>query len=69
MKASWRVVLRPGELKGNVCHDIPRVVDADEQQQHRSRSDDVQGRCRVTWEQNRRDDEGGVGDQRQERIP
>src|SRR6266496_2294933 len=62
-------VLGPGTFEGSIGYDIPCVVDADEQEQHRSRRDDEQGRCRVTWEQNRRDDEGGVGDQRQDPLP
>ncbi len=63
------LVLGPGEFDGNVGHVIPRVVDADEQEQHRYRSDDEQGRCRMAREQNRRDDEGGVGDERKDRMP
>src|SRR5260221_3376029 len=62
------LVLRPGEVDGNVDHVIPRVVDADEQEQHRSRGDDEQCRCRMAWEQHRRDEEGSVGDQRQDRM-
>ena len=62
-------VLGPGAFEGRVGHDIPRIVDADEQEQHRSRSDDEHCWGRVTWEQNRRDDEGGVGDERQDRVP
>lgn len=52
------------EFDGCIGHVIPRVVDADEQEQERCRSDDEEGRCRVDWEQKRRDDEGGVGDER-----
>src|SRR5947208_4978 len=63
------LVLGPGEFDGNVGHVIPRVVDANEQEQHRSRSDDEQCRHRITWEHHRRDEEGGVGDQRQDRMP
>src|SRR6266702_4439552 len=63
------LVLRPGEFGGNVDHVIPRVVDADEQEQHRSRGDDEQCRCRMAWEQHRRDEEGSVGDQRKDRMP
>jgi hypothetical protein len=37
-------------------------VDAHEQEQHRCRSDDEQGRCWLTREHHRRDDDGGVGD-------
>src|SRR5690242_21803889 len=59
------LVLGLGEFEGDVGHVIPGVVDADEQQQHRCRGDDEQGRCRMAWEQKRRDDEGAVGDQRQ----
>ena len=63
------LVLRPGEVEGNVDHVIPRVVDTDEQEQHRSRSDDEQCRCRMAWEHYRRDEEGSVGDQRKDRMP
>ncbi len=63
------LVLGLGEYDGSVGHVIPRVVDADEQEQHRRRSDDEQGRCRMAWEQKRRDDEGGVGDERKNRMP
>ncbi len=63
------LVLRPGEVEGNVDHVIPRVVDTDEQEQHRSRGDDEQCRCRMAWEHYRRDEEGGVGDQRKDRMP
>src|SRR5207302_9891697 len=61
-------VLPPREFDGNVGHVIPRVVDADEQEQHRCRGDDEQCRCRIAWKQNRRDDERGVRDQRQNRM-
>src|SRR5260221_14625528 len=63
-----RLVLPLGEFEGNIGHIIPGVVDADEQQQHRCRSDDEQCRCWMAWEQQRRDDEGGVGDQRKDRM-
>jgi len=63
------LVLRPGEVDGNVDHVIPRVVDTDEQEQHRSRGDDEQCRCRMAWEHYRRDEEGSVGDQRKDRMP
>src|SRR6266566_2674527 len=62
------LVLRLVEFGGNIGHVIPGVVDADEQEQHRCRSDDEQSRCRIAWEHNRRDDEGGVGDQRKDRM-
>src|SRR5438552_11348663 len=62
-------VLWLGALDGNVGHGIPRVVDTDEQEQHRSRSDDEQCRRRMAWEHHRRDDECGVGDERKDRIP
>jgi hypothetical protein len=39
-----------------------------EQEQHRYRSDDKQGRYRLTREHNRCNEEGGVGDERQDRI-
>src|SRR5258708_6701885 len=63
------LVLRLGELKDKVGHVIPGVVDADEQEQHRCRSDDEQCRRRMDWKQKRRDDEPGIGDQRQDRMP
>src|SRR2546425_3513953 len=63
------LVLRLGEFDGNIGHVIPGVVDADEQQQHRSRSDDEQCRRRLDWKQKRRDDEPGIGDERQDRMP
>ncbi len=63
------LVLRLGEVDGNVEHGIPRVVDADEQEQHRHCADDEQCRHRMAWEHNRRDEECGVGDERQDRIP
>src|SRR5216684_3492751 len=61
-------VLRPGEFEGDVGHVIPGVVDADEQQQHRCRGDDEQCRCWIAWKQKRRDDEPGIGDERQDRM-
>ena len=63
------VILRLGALEGRVGHGIPCVVDANEQEQHRYRSDDEQGRYPLSREHNRRDDEGGVRDERQDRIP
>ena len=63
------LVLGPGEFDGRVGHVVPRVVDADEQEQHRSLGDDEQYRHRIAREQNRRDDEGGVGDERKDRMP
>src|SRR6266436_6936355 len=63
------LVLLLGEFEGNVGHVIPGVVDADEQEQHRCRGDDEQCRCWMAWKHNCRDDEGGVGDQRQDHIP
>src|SRR5437660_10970817 len=63
------LVLRLGEFDGNVDHVIPRVVDAYEQEQDRSRGDDEQCRCRIAWEQQRRDEEGSVGGQRKDRMP
>src|SRR5712692_1956931 len=62
------LVLPLGEFDGNVGHVIPGVVDADEQEQHRCSGDDEQCRCRMAWEQKRRDDEGSVGDQRKDRM-
>jgi len=41
------LVLRLGVLKGKVGHDIPGVVNTDEQEQNRSSSDDQQ--CKF-WE-------------------
>ena len=41
------LVLRLGVLKGKVGHDIPGVVNTDEQEQKRSSSDDQQ--CKF-WE-------------------
>src|SRR6266536_6725829 len=63
------LVLLPGEFDGRVGHVIPRVVDADEQEQYRCRSDAEECRCRMDWEQKRRDDEDGVGDERQDGMP
>src|SRR2546427_12713775 len=56
------------EFDGNIGHVIPGVVDADEQEQHRCGSDDEQCRYWIAWKQNRCDDEGGVGDQRKDRM-
>src|SRR6266487_2935349 len=58
-----------GAFNGHVGHDIPRIVDPHEQEQHRHRRDDEQARSGVDWKQNRRYDEGGVGDEWQERVP
>ena len=63
------VILRLGAFEGRIGHDIPCVVDTNEEEQHRYRSDDEQGRYRLSREHNRRDDEGGVRDERQDRIP
>jgi hypothetical protein len=63
------LVLRLGELDDNIGNVIPRVVDADEQEQNRSRSDAEQCRRRIAREHNRRDDECCVGDERKERMP
>src|SRR6266567_6879134 len=62
------LVLRLVEFGGNIGHVIPGVVDADEQEQHRCRSNDEQCRYWIAWKQNRRDDDGGVGDQRKDRM-
>src|SRR5216683_7005088 len=62
------LVLRLGEFDGNIGQVIPGVVDADEQEQHRCRSDDEQCRCWIDWKRNRRDDDGGVGEQRKDRM-
>src|SRR5436305_14108032 len=51
-------VLPPREFDGNVGHVIPAGVDADEQQQHRCRSDDEQCRCRHPWQHKPRDADG-----------
>src|SRR5216683_3875620 len=63
------LVLRLGESEGDVGYIIPGVVDADEQQQHRCRGNDEQCRCWIAWKQKRRDDEPGIGDERQDRMP
>src|SRR6266849_2418250 len=63
------LVLRLGEIDGNIGHVIPGVVDADEQEQHRSRGDDEQCRRRIAWEHNRGDDEPSIGDERKDRMP
>src|SRR5713226_3906755 len=63
------LVLRLGALDGKVGHGIPRVVDPDEQEQHRCSTDDEQCRHRIVWEYHRRDDECGVGDERKDRMP
>jgi hypothetical protein len=57
----WAGLLSCGweRSKPRIGHDIPCVVDANEQEQHRYRSDDEQRRYRLTREQNRGDDEGG----------
>ncbi|MFL5698864.1 MAG: hypothetical protein ACJ797_17420, partial [Ktedonobacteraceae bacterium] len=63
------LVLRLGALDGNVDHGIPRIVDAGEQKQKRSRTDAEQCRRRIAREHNRRDDECCVGNERKDRIP
>jgi len=63
------LVLWPGEFDGNVGHGIPRVVDANEQEQHRHRTGDEQCRRRIAWEYDRRDDECCVGDERKDHMP
>src|SRR5258707_8062815 len=63
------LILRLGLLEDNVGNGIPRVVDADEQEQHRHRTDAEQGRHRIAREQKRRDDECCVGDERKYRMP
>src|SRR5436305_15199085 len=62
------IVLWLDEFDGNIGHVIPGVVDADEQEQLRGRSDDEQCRYRIACKENRRDDESGVGDQRKARM-
>src|SRR2546421_6298325 len=62
------ILLWLGEFDGNIGHVIPGVVDADEQEQHRCCSDDEQCWYWIAWKQNRRDDEGGVGGQRKDRM-
>ena len=44
------LVLRLGALDGDVGNGIPRVVDADEQEQHRNRTDDEQCQRRIAQE-------------------
>src|SRR6266849_7900910 len=63
------LVLRLGEFEGDVGYIIPGVVDVDEQQQHRCRGDDEQCRCWIAWKQDGQDDEPGIGDERQDRMP
>ena len=63
------LVLRPGELDGNVGNGIPGVVDANEQEQNSNRTDDEQCRHRIAQEHNCRDEEGGVGDERKDGMP
>src|SRR5216683_6233569 len=63
------LVLRLGEFDGNIGQVIPGVVNADEQEQHRCRGDDEQGRCWIAWEHDRRDEEGSVGDQWKDDMP
>ena len=63
------VILGLRTFESRVGHHIPCVADANEQEQHRYRSDDKQGRYRLTRKQNRRDEEERVGDERQDRIP
>ena len=61
-------ILRLGAFNGHIGHDIPRIVDPHEQEQHRHRRDNEQDRSRGDWKQNRRYGEGGVGDEWQERT-
>src|SRR5258708_39068187 len=63
------LVLRLSVLDDNVGNGIPRVVDADEQEQHRHRTGAEQGRHRIAQEQKRHDDEYCVGDERKYHIP
>ena len=63
------LVLRLSVLDGNVGNGIPRVMDADEQEQHRHRTDAEQCRHRIAREHKRRDDECRVGDERKDRMP
>src|SRR6516162_2270551 len=63
------VILGLRAFEGRVGHHIPCVADANEQEQHRYRSDDEQGRYRLTREHNRRNEQGGIGDERQDRVP
>src|SRR2546421_8026051 len=68
-QAILTLVLRLREPDGNVGNGIPRVVDADEQEQKRNRSDDEQCRRRIAQETNRRDDKCCVGNERKDRMP
>src|SRR5947209_10097065 len=63
------LVLRLGELDDKVGHGIPGVVDTDEQQQNGSRGDDEQCWHRIAWDHKCCDEEGGVGDERKDRMP
>src|SRR6266496_6806959 len=63
------LVLRLGALFGNVGYGIPRVVDADEQEQNRSRTAADECRCRIAREQKRRADECCVGGERKYHMP
>src|SRR5689334_23173464 len=57
------LVLHLGALDGNVGHSIPGIMNADEQKQNRCRSDAEQGRYRIAWEHNCRDDDDYVRDE------
>src|SRR6266571_3051501 len=63
------LVLRLRELDSNVGNGIPGVVDADEQEQNRNRTDAEQCQRRIAREHNRRDDECCVGNERKDRMP
>ena len=50
------LVLSLGAFDDHVGHDIPRVADAHDHKQQRSRSDGEQGQCMKEWEQRPRDE-------------
>jgi hypothetical protein len=51
------LILRLGEIDGNVGNRIPCIVDAGEQEQKHDRSDAVQCWHRIAQKKNRRDEE------------
>src|ERR1700730_15558747 len=58
-----------GKIDGNVGHSIPGVVDTNEQQHNRHRTDDEECQCWIAWQHNRRNDERCIGDERKCHMP
>jgi hypothetical protein len=56
-------------VNGDVRHRIPRVVDADEEEKERHRADSEEGSGGLARDRRRGDQQCGVRDEREHRVP